>query len=375
MHINIDEKSNCTGCYACENACPVQCIEMKTDEEGFWYPVVNNDKCINCEICIKSCPIINFTAVENTPLVYGGYSLNKKNLLESSSGGLFTELSSKVIELGGTVFGAVFDSKFNVVHLEITKTEDLKLMRGSKYVQSNIGASYKKAKEILENGKIVYFSGTPCQIEGLLHFLKRDYKNLICQDIICHGVPSPMIWDSYLKRFNLDKDAKISFRDKKISWERYSFTIDNYFSQQGIDNDYIKLFLNNYSLRPSCYKCHYKTITRRSDITLADFWGVKDSYPDLYNSKGTSLIFINSEKGKKLFNSVKENIKYEKVELKKIINKNSTISKSAYLPNNRGDFFKEINDKNFRKVTNKYVHIPWKLKFKRKLKRLFIRNN
>lgn len=369
MYINIDKKENCSGCYSCKNVCPLNCIKMKIDYEGFWYPYVNKLKCIDCGLCVKSCPIINSKQKSNIPRVYGGYSLDEKILTESSSGGLFTELASRIIELDGIVFGATFDSEFGIKHVGINDINDLKKLRGSKYVQSKIGKTFKIVKELLDNGKLVYFSGTPCQVDGLLCFLKKDYENLICQDIVCHGVPSPKIWKLYLKRFKITKDTKISFRKKKISWENYSFCINDNFNQLAKDNDYIKLFLNNYTLRPSCYKCHSKSIHRKSDITLADFWGVKNTYPDLYNSMGTSLILINSDKGQKLFDSIAKHIKYCEVDIKKAISENSSINVSASLPNNRKEFFKEINDGNFKRITNKYITIPRKLRFKRWLRK------
>lgn len=231
--INIIEKSKCNGCYACATACPKRCITMTVDEEGFWYPEIDTTSCVNCDACIKVCPI----ETSYTPLtkknITAYAAMHKEDFvrLNSSSGGIFSALATYVLEKGGVVFGAGLDEEFNVVHTYVENVEDLTVLRGSKYVQSKIGEAYKEAEIFLKKGKLVYFSGTPCQIEGLLAYLKRPYENLITQDLICHGVPSPKVWREYVDyrraEANGAKPRKIAFRAKNEGWKRYSVAFSN----------------------------------------------------------------------------------------------------------------------------------------------------
>lgn len=277
------------------------CISMQIDNEGFWYPLVDKNECIECGMCEKHCPVKK--SKRNYRDIEGYAAINKNSTVQkrSSSGGVFTLLAEYVLENGGVVYGAAFDEEYMVRHIGVERIHELGKLQGSKYVQSQMGSIYLEVKEKLNRGKIVYFSGTPCQVDGLIAFLGKEYDNLICQDIICHGVPSPKIWKQYLKQFNIEKNAKILFRDKRTGWESYSFTIDQRekYTQRASENLYMKVFLNNLCLRPSCYQCHSKGNFRKSDITLGDFWGVEKVCSEMYNEKGTSLILINSEKGKK----------------------------------------------------------------------------
>ena len=298
--IEISNKKECSGCYACVSICPKRCISMQIDNEGFWYPLVDKNECIECGMCEKHCPVKK--SKRNYRDIEGYAAINKNSTVQkrSSSGGVFTLLAEYVLENGGVVYGAAFDEEYMVRHIGVERIHELGKLQGSKYVQSQMGSIYLEVKEKLNRGKIVYFSGTPCQVDGLIAFLGKEYDNLICQDIICHGVPSPKIWKQYLKQFNIEKNAKILFRDKRTGWESYSFTIDQRekYTQRASENLYMKVFLNNLCLRPSCYQCHSKGNFRKSDITLGDFWGVEKVCSEMYNEKGTSLILINSEKGK-----------------------------------------------------------------------------
>ena len=197
--IKIARKEDCTGCHSCYNVCPKKCIDMKFDEEGFLYPSIDSSKCVECGLCEKVCPIIHTIEIENEPIAVGCYNKDEKIRMDSSSGGIFTLLSELVIQYGGVVFGAEFDENYNVRHSYVDNIEDLYKFRGSKYVQSTIGNSYYNAKQFLEQGRQVLFSGTPCQITGLKRYLQKDYDNLICQDIVCHGVPSTNVWEHYKK--------------------------------------------------------------------------------------------------------------------------------------------------------------------------------
>lgn len=364
--IKIEDKSKCSGCHSCYNVCPKQCITMIEDQEGFWYPEVDKNQCIDCGLCEKRCPILNDMNVDNQPQAYACYNKDESIRKESSSGGVFTLLATLVIENGGIVYGASFNDKNMVEHIEINNVNDLCKLRGSKYVQSRIRDTYSRVREYLNQGRLVYFSGTPCQIDGLLAYLNKKYENLILQDIVCHGVPSPKVWKKYLEQFNIEKDAKILFRDKSTGWDSYSFTIDqkDKFTQLSSQNEYMKVFLKNLCLRPSCYNCHSKSLHRNSDITLADFWGINNICPELYDNKGTSLVFINSEKGNELFNRIKKNIEYKAVNINEASKYNPSSYQSVSLPKNRSKYMENIFNKDFNQYSRKYTKITLVQKFK-----------
>lgn len=337
--IKIKNKSECSGCHACFNICPKQCITMTYDSEGFLYPVVDMSACIDCGLCEKVCHV--HAAIQNKaePKAYACYSLNEEIRAESSSGGMFSLFADNILEKGGAVFGAAFDDNLNVKHICIDSKEQLYKLRGSKYVQSTIGDTYKKAKELLENGKTVLFTGTPCQIQGLRHYLGKDYDNLYTQDIICHGVPSVKLWDKYLKHIKSLHKSDIStqiqpfFRDKTSGWLNYSVKVrlkDGTAHCQSHKKDpFMQMFLSDKALRPSCYSCAYKGIYRDSDITLADFWGADKQVPDMFDDRGTSLLFVNTQKGAALFSEIMGLCKYKEVSANDAVKRNPAAHTSA----------------------------------------------
>lgn len=366
--IEITKKENCTGCHACYNYCPQKCITMQFDNEGFLYPVVDSAKCIECNLCEKVCPIIHQEEVENEPIAYGCYNKNEEVRKQSSSGGIFTLIAELVIKSDGVVFGAGFDEDYNVEHSYVDNIEQIGKFRGSKYVQSRIGDTYEHAKKMLEDGRVVLFTGTPCQIGGLKSYLGKDYDNLICQDIVCHGVPSQYVWQHYKKLISKDKKlVNMSFRDKSTGWKRYSLKFDfedgSSYKEIGNENAYIKGFINNLYLRPSCYKCAYKTLHRQSDITLADFWGVEGIVPNLDDDRGTSLLFINSKKGQDLFEKIKDSVEYNEVDIERAIVFNPCAVKSCKSNKNRDKFIEEYEKNDF----NGLIEIMTKLEQKSKL--------
>lgn len=358
--IEIKKKSKCSGCHACVNICPKKCISMKSDSEGFLYPVVDKSKCIKCGLCKKACHNLNKQKSTNSPDAYACFNLDEKVRLSSSSGGMFTLLAEEIIGQGGVVFGAVFDDDLAVKHDFVDKKEDIYKLRGSKYVQSIIGDTYKRAKEILQTGRLVLFTGTPCQIEGLLMYLGKDYDNLYTQDIICHGVPSPKVWEIYLRhqqtlhKCRIDNTSYPSFRSKDLGWLNFSLKIqfenkEEYNESHGKDI-FMNAFLKNLCLRPSCYNCNCKSIHKNSDITLADFWGVNLLIPDMFDDKGTSLVFVNTEKGRKLFDKTKENITYRKTDIKTAVRYNPLAYMPSYRPLKRTKFMKNIDSCDFTKL-------------------------
>lgn len=337
--ISIVDKENCCGCAACSQICPKGCISMKEDKHGFLYPQVDSGCCISCGLCEKVCPCINQSqTTEERPLrIYSAINEDEQIRYKSSSGGIFSLLADKIIASGGVVFGACFDQSWDVVHCFVETAEDMEKLRGSKYVQSRIGHSYITAKEFLDLGRLVLFSGTPCQISGLKRFLRKNYDNLITIDVVCHGVPSPLVWREYLNHLTqpakrvdgkntvllslnaMPEIAGISFRDKRMGWEKYGFSVQTKVAcgdqnsvfpsikdiYESVDNNvYLQTFIRNIDLRPSCCKCPSRRGKSGSDITLADFWGIQKFNPSMYDGKGTSMVLINTEKGQSLFNDI-----------------------------------------------------------------------
>lgn len=316
--IEIINKKDCCGCSACVQKCPKQCISLKEDEEGFLYPVVDKDICIDCGLCEKVCPVLH-QGEERKPLkVYAAKNQNEEIRLQSSSGGVFTLFAEEVIKEGGVVFGARFDEKWEVKH-DFTETiDELSAFRGSKYVQSRIEDNFQKVEAFLKQGRKVLFSGTPCQVAGLKRFLRKEYDNLLTVDFVCHGVPSPGVWRQYLKETiarMCDKNSvssdpismdnahieSISFRNKSTGWKKYSFALTlSATARSGVKNTvslseifsrntFMKGFLADLYLRPSCYTCPAKCGKSGSDITIGDLWGAL-SIIGHDDDRGTSLV-------------------------------------------------------------------------------------
>ena len=349
--VEINKKENCNGCYGCFNICPRRCISMEIDNEGFWYPKVDKHKCIDCNLCEKVCPIINNPKKDNTEIIaYACKNKNEEERMSSSSGGIFSLLCEEVIKKGGIVFGASFNENFEVRHTYAETLEECIQFRGSKYVQSKIGDTYKKAEEFLKKGKIVLFSGTQCQIKGLNLYLRKEYDNLIGVDIVCHGVPSPRVFKAYKSRI-MDKYGEevkdIRFRDKIKGWKEYSYVTEfkngKVYSETLGKDLYMKGFLKDLYLRPSCYSCSAKNYTSGSDLSLADFWGVQVKYPEFDDDKGVSLILINTKKGQDILNMISKKIEILEADLEYAIKYNPCIVKSVEYNDERESFFKDFN--------------------------------
>lgn len=309
--IEVLDKGRCCGCESCVQICPKHCITFNEDECGFRYPSVNKDECINCSLCERVCPVLDQNQPKLPLMVYAAQNPDDKVRLCSSSGGIFTSIAAYVIEQGGLVFGAAFDTDFNVCHICAASKEDLKKLRGSKYVQSRIGDVYLRVRNEVKEGRLVLFSGTPCQIAGLNRYLGKEYDNLIRIDIVCHGVPSPAVWRSYLDDIKShagdEPVGAVSFRDKSTGWTDYSFVVrsenENVIVKESHrTNLFMRLFLTNLSIRPSCFECPAKKGKSGSDITLGDYWGVDKLYPKFHDDLGVSLILINTLKGGNILN-------------------------------------------------------------------------
>jgi coenzyme F420-reducing hydrogenase beta subunit len=366
--IEINQKQNCSGCHACYNICPVNSIEMIEDNEGFLYPKVDTDKCIGCNKCEKVCPMINSKEIDNITEAFACINNDDEIRAESSSGGIFTLLAEHIINDGGVVFGAAFDENFNLIHSYTQTIDGIADYRGSKYLQSRINEVYKKVKAFVEAGTKVLFTGTPCQIAGLLFYLGREYDNLICVDIICHGTPSPKVFKMYkteLEKEYGSKAKKIEFRNKKYGWKKFSMMIsfDNnaeYLNDLNTDV-FMRGFLQNLYLRPSCYACKSKSLKRLSDITIADFWGIENVAPNLDDDKGTSLVLVNSYKGKNMITKLENKISYKKVYIEDGIKYNPSAMESVNYNPKRDEFFKNLNcyRKKISKLIKKYTEISF----------------
>lgn len=369
--INIIEKKDCCGCSACVQRCPRQCISLEADEEGFLYPIINEASCIDCGLCEKVCPVLHSGDAHKPLKVFAAKNNNEKIRVESSSGGVFTVLAELVIEEGGVVFGAKFDEHWDVIHDYTETKEGLAAFRGSKYVQSRIGDCFNKAKSFLVQGRKVLFSGTPCQISGLKRFLGKEYGNLLTVDFICHGVPSPKVWRMYLNETIARECEKnsvlpfpihernalvegIAFRDKCLGWKKYSFALTLsttggsgvkntvLLSELFLKNPFMRGFLQNLYLRPSCYHCPSKKLKSGSDLTIADFWGMANVLPELDDDKGYSVVILN--KPGEIIGKCLDNIDTREIRYEDVLRHNSSIEVSVKTPQYRKLFFKYLNN-------------------------------
>jgi coenzyme F420-reducing hydrogenase beta subunit len=368
--IVIDDVSKCCGCEACVQRCPRGCIEMKADHEGFFYPSVDTLQCIGCGACNRVCPIQNGQSeISNiVPKAYAAFAQDSEIRKESSSGGIFTVLSGQIIKQNGRVFGAVMSEDCKTVfHAKAQDLPELVAMRGSKYVQSRILDTYVSVEKELKNNKIVLFSGTPCQVEGLKGYLGKEYENLVCVDLICHGVPSPKLWKKYVEYREKCTGArvkKIWFRFKKYGWKRYSvlFQFSNNAEYESIflKDVYGQMFCQNICLRPACYQCNFKSLHHKSDITLADFWGCENICPELDDDKGLSLVLVHSDRGSKLLDLISPYVVTKQVD-ERWINENKKIIQPTVKPANRDKFYEKIDQKSIKWLAVKYLPIKGKL--------------
>lgn len=373
--IQINNKKDCCGCAACVQRCPKQCITMQLDDEGFYYPQVDTATCIDCGFCEKVCPVINQDESRLPIQCIAARGKQESIVKNSSSAGIFYLLAEKTIKNKGVVFGARFNETWDVVHSWSDTLEGINPFMSSKYVQSQIGDSYKQAEEFLKDGREVLFSGTPCQVSGLRHYLRKPYDNLLCVDVICHGSPSPGVWREYLKNVISPKGRKntvsssiysplsegdalqikgISFRDKRLGWKKYSFVLHTsqgdsrseensvpssyktLVQQKHYYNLYMKTFLSNLTLRHSCFACPARKGKSGSDILLGDYWGIARHYPEFFDKNGVSMALAYTNKGKRLLESLDLKtmaIKYSDT------SGNSNIETDEPYPSDRDTFF------------------------------------
>ena len=373
-NVSVVNYKDCFSCRSCFLSCPKNSIEMIENEEGFFYPKVTEDKCIDCGICVKKCPSLN--KVEREKFEQYGLAViakDKNVLLKSSSGAASSIIANKIITDGGVVFGAAYDENLFVQHIACKDFSELERIKGSKYVESFTGDTFKEVKEYLENGLKVLYTGSPCHIAGLKKFLGKDYENLFTLDLICHGVPSRKLFKRYLEWLGQKNNEKIiyyGFRDKsvggwscgskvKIKTKTKSKILDAYCEP------YYSAFLKSKSFRESCYSCPYAKIERIGDLTVGDFWGVEKFYPEIDSKNGVSCILVNSEKGKSLFESVKDGFDVMPCKLEEVKKQNWNLNQPSKRPEIRDSFYKGLDDDSYFSnfiETKAIFRIKWKIK-------------
>lgn len=365
-YFKTQNRKDCCGCSACAQKCPYGAISMVENENGFKYPIINQDRCTHCNMCSKVCPFKNTEDLsQDHDKMFGVYMVrhaDKGVLKSSTSGGAFSAIAKTFCDENYVIFGACFDENMVVRHKYITSLRDLHQFHGSKYVQSDIGDCYRQADEFLQEGRKVLFSGTPCQIAGLRNYLGRDYPRLLCVDLICHGVPSPLVLRrhiAYLQDRYRARVKNISFRDKnKFGWLLPCNTVDfigrRSVSQLAADNCFEKAFLNNICLRESCYHCKFAKAERVGDLTIGDFWGADELYPKIKNRNGLSLVLVNTDQGNEWFERIKCFDLCIESNINKAAKQNKTLKRPAKEHPLRSKFFRDLRKLSFDDLIKQY---------------------
>ena len=361
----LGDYNNCTGCEACFNKCNFNAIKLEKNYEGFYYPKIDENKCANCGMCLKVCPAIN-NQIKNTfsvPTVFAAWNKDKYIRDTSSSGGIFSSLAINILNDGGVVYGAIFNDELIVQHCRIDTIDGLDKMKGSKYVQSIIGDIFLNVREDLNNNRSVLFTGVPCQVAGLYGYLERDYETLVTCELLCHGVPSPGVFEKHKRFIEKKYDSKINefkFRYKtKERSQNIHIKFDNgmvYHTENPMEDYYYSGFQSGVILRESCYSCKYVGIKRYADITLGDFWGLSSDVMNKVNFGAfPSLVLLNSNKGINLWNMVNNNLVYEERNIKEAVAGNLHFRRSIPKSKYREAFFKEYQQLNYSVVAEKYL--------------------
>lgn len=388
--IDFDFNKNCYGCRNCENICPKGAIKMVENIEGFLLPIIDKDKCIDCGLCDKKCPYINFSKhseIKNN-IWYSCYLKNKEERIKSTSGGIFPALAKYFIENKGLVCGCVWDNEMKPIHILTNKIDEIEKMRGSKYLQSDLKEVIKEIKQQIDK-KIILFTGTPCQIAAVKLYI-GEHKNLFTCGLICEGVPSYKVWKKYVNILEKKQHSKMvnaSFRNKEIGWDspvaKYEFENGKIKKSLSFNYDiYVRGFLKGLYYRNSCSNCQYKGDGHNSDILIGDLWGASKELLKETEHKGISVIILNSEKGKELFNKVEDNLKYEGIEKEKVIQYNKLLMQSIEKNPNRDKFFgkldtiniidnieSNINDNKYKKIIKEVLYKTKIFKYAKKMKR------
>lgn len=369
-HLEIKNKADCTGCRACEQLCPVKCIQMVEDENGFLFPKIDEEKCINCGLCQRRCPQINRKEEKRERKAYAVKAKETEVSKNSTSAGIAYILARKTIKENGIVFGCAYNDKLEPIQTKVEKEEELQKLRGSKYVFSNTLHSYSETKEALEEKENVLYIGTPCQIGGLYAFLGKEYENLLTVDIVCHGVPSQKMFLKYIAYLEEKFKAKITnyeFRNKdKAIWGEFcaKVTLDNgKVKYLNADEDpYYSNFLKGTIYRDCCYECRYANYNRVGDITLADFWGIEKADSKFSSSEGVSLVIVNSSRGEKVFKDIGNQIEYKEFSMEQASDKNSNLKQPTLRSAKRDEIYEGINEMKPKEYVKKKLKISNKAK-------------
>lgn len=362
--IEIKNKINCCGCGVCETVCPRKCLTLCQDEDGFNYPKINTDACIDCDACKKVCPILNIpTKSISLKRMYACSNYNHYLKMHSSSGGIFSLLANFVLQKSGVVFGVKFSDSYRFsLFTYIKSSHELLQLMGSKYIQARTEHIYRKVKEELSGGYPVLFSGTPCHVVALTNYLNRKYDNLYLVDISCHGVPSEKAWNRYLDCREVEVGAKViqaSFRSKESGWKNFSisteFSNGAHHAEIFTKDSYGKAFTRRLLFRPSCEHCKFKGLNRYSDITLADFWGIDEISNQFNDDQGTSLVIAHTEKGVKLIDNIKEGAKIISVSQEQGTRRNPYLFRSVVPHSNKEKFFAAIDKEKFDELVEQYA--------------------
>lgn len=376
--IKIKDKTNCTGCTACASSCAHSAIDMLPDEEGFLYPVVALDSCVDCGLCEKVCPILieDSDNSDYKNCVYAAINKNDTVYMHSASGGMFILLAECIINKGGIVCGAAYDDKFIVRHDFAEDLSGCSKFQVSKYVQSNIVGIFPQVRQYLKDGKQVLFSGTPCQVAGLKRYLRRDYDNLFTCDIICHGVPSPLLFEDYKKYISGGrKIVGISMRHKVPNSMQTVYRID--FGDGSFMQDIFKvnlwreLYFDHLITRPSCHSCRFASTKREGDITIGDFWNYAKSHPDFHSDKAISIIMVHSQKGESLFAEISSKIDYRNSRIEEGLQ--PQLQYPCPVNERREEFWKDYNTHGFLYLTKKYEDNTIYKQMKNRLYRVLVR--
>lgn len=341
----------CVGCRSCELQCPKKCIQYTENKEGFFYPVVDAQNCIDCGKCLQHCPMNDKEDAKKSPIgVYGFKNKDKKRIVNSASGGAADTIVQHILEKQGVVYGCAYDDNFRVHHIEVTSKEESWRLQSSKYVQSDIEDCYKRAESRLKNGELVLFIGTPCQIAGLKSYLgKVEYDNLYTIDLICHGVPSPKLFKKYIEYMENKMGEKVTyynFRSKEKRGWCAQFSIGTKTKKKTTElalDKYGKHFLLGNNYRESCYQCKYANTSRVSDITVGDLWGVEKIAPEFFSRDGVSLVMINTEKGKKIFEQIQNKVECIPCKLEAVMEKQKNLKGPTQRTAIRDTFYDEID--------------------------------
>lgn len=380
--IRLKNKEDCCGCFACEQICPYEAIEIQEDSEGFLYPNVNIEKCIDCHLCEECCPVQH--PAEETDTRRNAYVCHNKDELirkDSTSGGAFSAIAQYVIDRGGVVFGASFDKNFQIVHTAAFTNEELSKFRGSKYVQSRQDDAFCMVKKYLQEGRWVCYSGTPCQIEGLHRFLRKDYEKLILIDLVCYSVLSPEVWNQYLKlletkkRIHIQDIENIKFRDK--TQYGYEYTMMSFYDKNGTicyasgpeSNQLLRSFVSNTATRPSCYSCPFKKRNRISDFTIWDCYNIHQYDHHLDDNRGNSHIILHSLKGKQVLDEISDSLELISVDLDFAVNSEPALTQCAKPGEQRSAFFEMLSRTDNGEALDEFFPDSMRVKIERFLRR------